>query len=549
MPIEAQLPDGTILEFPDETAPEVVQARVREHLGVTHSGRPLPAGPTPAELAQSPHTQEGSAASRFMAPIGEAVAGIAHLPAALARGAASFRGIHTDWQPVVDAGDAMIEAQAAQARKGGEAMDRGDYVEGVGRGAAALLPVFGPAAADVADTAAEGNTAGALGKAAVLGASFAPAPKFADRLSGLMKNRAAARILSVMRPTIGRMATAEKVAPEVVAGVAGRETAGGIGVGTRATLAKEARRRAAQAGAEVEALQGLTDPVDVSPISERLRADATKRQTVYPTKETVDYEPVLDDFGEPLVDEAGDVVMDTKVSRHTPPPTSKNPKLVAALNKQADEVDKLAAGFDGAVPAGELFKARAGMNEAMGGGAYEKLPGQMTPAAQRAGKAFTRATSDLVHDTKFGPDGLGGSRIIDRENHVWAKAATNLENSRLRDMMGRGGKQVINLLAGRLAGAALGGATGLASGYGPMAGVAGATLGVILGESAYWGSLRAATYKDIARLLEVGDLDGAASIIQRTATTYAIDKATRERERNKRAHKALQNQAEGVIPH
>jgi hypothetical protein len=50
--IEAELPDGTILEFPDNTPDSVVDSVVRKHMGVAAPATPMPAGEP--DMAESP---------------------------------------------------------------------------------------------------------------------------------------------------------------------------------------------------------------------------------------------------------------------------------------------------------------------------------------------------------------------------------------------------------------------------------------------------------------------------------------------------------------
>lgn len=65
--IEAELPDGTVLEFPDGTSPDVVQRVVKQRLGLAQAPTD-PATPTRADLIK----QE---AKDFFAPVGNVLAG------------------------------------------------------------------------------------------------------------------------------------------------------------------------------------------------------------------------------------------------------------------------------------------------------------------------------------------------------------------------------------------------------------------------------------------------------------------------------------------
>jgi hypothetical protein len=519
--------DGRVAGFAPDDATDEELAQIAEELSVQAAAPTAPA--------------ERSAVSRFMAPIGQAVSALASLPGLAVEGA-KMVGQGRYGEMVGAVGDAIVGPSVEQGREAGAAAGRGDYSEAALRALATVGDVGG-AGADIGESVAENDIAGALGKVAVAAVPFARPGKYASGISAFLKRRAARRILAVMRPTKGRMAIAEKIAPEVVEGVAGRETAGGLGVGTRATLAERARARSMESGKAIEALQSLDTPVNPSQVSGRLRSEAASLETIPPAHlKSIERDTgLLAADGSPIIDVVEELVDGV--------PQTKNPALVAALRGHAQELDDLAAQYpDSMVPGGELFKQRAVVGKRIGGKAYEKLPGATTAPNLEADVSFKREVRNLVHDPKFGGEhGLGGSAILDNEHHVARNAYINLQNSHLGDLMGRGGSKVMNLLAGRLGGVILGGATGLASGYGATAGVAGATLGLALGESAYWGSLRATTYSRIARALRAGDIDGAAAIIQRTAAAYATEKAIKERERHRKAEKALRVQAGGVV--
>lgn len=456
-----------------------------------------------ADMAGSAAPAQRSATSRFLEPIGEAAKALASLPGAAASAMAeSPMGVKAGWELA----RGIADQSAEQAVKSYDAFSEGDIGEGVGR-ALATVPVVGPAGAQMGEAAAEGNIAGALGQAAVNFAPGARVPKMLrpTSVAGFLRNRAAARILDTMRPSSGRVATAEDIALEVAEGTPGREALGGIGVGTRKKLAGEAKRRAAATGKEVEALQTTDTPIDTAPVSTKLRDEASRLETVPPTG--IGY--------------------------------SEYPALVKALRSQADEMDDLAASFGGDVPSGELFKQRGALGRRFGK-VNEKLPGDEPAAAALAGNAKRAHLSKLLHTE------VSGSEVVDRANRVWKNAAINLERSRLRDLMGRKWEGMRDLLAGRLAGVALGAGVG-GLGMGPMGGVAGALAGAALGESAFWQTLRASTYVKIARHLNSGQVDEAVNIIQRSAAAYAADKGIRERERHRKAEQALRTQAEGVV--
>lgn len=531
--------DGTQYDIEGDRPPSEAEARqaVSAYTPAPHaySGHPAPAGPSPAELAETaPHTQQGSAASRLVEPVVGAVKGLAAMPGAAARAIGGFRGIYTDFQPTVDAVQDVLDPQIEQARKGGAAMDRGDYIEGAGRGAAALVPGFGPAAANIADTAVSGNIAGAIGQTAVMAAPFASAEMLPAGVARVLKRRAAARILDVMKPSLKRVGTAEEIAGEVAGGTAGREAAGGIGIGDRAKLAQRAKARAVAAGKEIEALQGLDTPVDVAPTVERIRGRASELETTPPDRTVTAEEPsgILDASGQMVMNEVENTVKGVASSEH--------PALVSALRTQAKRLEDLAAQYEGGqVPAGELFKQRGALGRRVGK-AYDALPGDEAAAAMEAGKTARTELTGTLHEK------IPASKVLDNEYRVFRNAYVNFERARRAQLTASGVQRLKNLLAGRAAGAVAGGITGAGVG-GLPGGVLGALGGVVLGESAFWGSLRASTYSQLAKFLNTGDMASAADVIGRAASTYGMEKGVKDRERNRKAHRALQTQAEGVV--
>ena len=79
----------------------------------------------------------------------------------------------------IDTVKGLAGAQMDQFRKAGKAFQEGRYVEGIGQGAAGMLPVLGPAAASIGEQMGSGDIAGGLGAAlpslvpaGALGAAF-----------------------------------------------------------------------------------------------------------------------------------------------------------------------------------------------------------------------------------------------------------------------------------------------------------------------------------------------------------------------------------------
>lgn len=498
---------------------------------------------SPSDWTASAHTApDPGPVSRFLAPIGDAIrslpdavglaAEVGKFPATALTNPRKALGL------VKAAGQAIGGPMVEQAERAGAAFDQGRYSEAAGHGLAAALPVVGPMAAEMGETLGEGNVAGALGQAAANFAPIAPGAAKATTIAKLLKKRAAARILDIWRPSPNRMETAKEIAFEVAGGVPGRGAAGGIGVGNLDELTAEASKRGKAATQDVRALKALSDPVDTGGISRELRSRGEDLVTRPPARK------VWEEVPTGILDEAGDPIMGMAEKTVKGKPSSEHPDLVRAYRRQAKNIEERSAQYpDEKLPAGEFFKQRAALGGKFGK-AYQKLPGDMPPAAATAGRDAHSLMSDLAHDERvWGEGGLGGSKLIDRDNRVWRNAAINFKRAGLRDNRSLQGLK--QLLVGRLTGAALGFGAGI--GFGPIAGVGGALGGVLLGESVRWGSFRAHHYAKISKLLNDGRLDEAAELVQRINLGIAADEARRERERHRKAQDALRGQAEGVV--
>ena len=97
---------------------------------------------------QEDQQPQGSAVGRFFTGLGESLD-----PRPLLQAVAS----------PVETAKGIGRAQMGQFEKAGEALSRGSYVEGLGQGAAGLLPIVGPAAAAVGEQIGSGDVAGGLG--------------------------------------------------------------------------------------------------------------------------------------------------------------------------------------------------------------------------------------------------------------------------------------------------------------------------------------------------------------------------------------------------
>ncbi len=557
MPIEAELPDGTVLEFPDGTADEIVQGRVRSYLGV--GGQVEAAAPTPQtpDAIGDPYTRSGGPEARIGArpgfaqrafnklrntgrdlstladvlptsiatnalrgePIEEKVVEALRQWMRLGTGLANTNPAEILTAPAGDIGDLV----GLERPPGSEMRDPADAAVNL-----ALMPLLrGARGGGVRLAPSMAENVGARGASAVL-----------NRGAQLMRNRSAARSFDVMRPTANRAATAEDIALEVADGTPSLEGhVSGVGVGTRRQLAQRARARQALAAQEQEMLQNIDTPIDVAPASARLRARAQRNVTTPPDRTE------LAEVDTGLVDPAGDAIMGIESRRVEGVPMSQDPALVGALRGEADFLDELAAQYpDGKVPAGELFKQRSTAGARLAK-AYEGLPGDVPTAAKQAGKAF-KANLSAELRTQL-PDVPVAQ--VDRAYRVWRNAAVNFERSRLTALTSRGWSGLRDLMVGRLAGVMLGASADLGmGGYG----VAGALTGAVAGESALWQSMRATSYAKLARLLNAGETAQAAQLLNSTlgkglAAERGVDAVSRA-ERNRRARRALNNQAEGV---
>lgn len=231
----------------DPNAGEPVRQRPEMNFAIVNGER------VPVEL-------EGSAAGRFASNLWEQVN-----PVTMVKGLAQAVA-----HPIDTAG-AIAGAHKRQFQKAGTAFTEGRYSEAVGHGLAGVLPLVGPAAADVGEQIASGDIAGGAGAAtglvaSVLGvrpiarggvnAARRVAPSGAlDRAATFLEKGAAERIADVMSPRVGPNKTrfgnmAEKVAPTLAedASLAALSREGfHAKIGERRALAEQALDAAADA--------------------------------------------------------------------------------------------------------------------------------------------------------------------------------------------------------------------------------------------------------------------------------------------------------------
>lgn len=162
------------------------------------------------------------------------------------------------------------EAMAEQRQKGGEAYDKGNYVEAGLRKLAGVVPVLGPIAAGITDDIASGDYAGAAGHIGALGVPLklprgikaATAAKLPVRVAQSLERGAARRVADVMAPKgsskeIRRLNNkAAKIAPEVL-------NEPGSLVGSRANLKAKFDEKLQDVRGEYDDLEASRNPDEI----------------------------------------------------------------------------------------------------------------------------------------------------------------------------------------------------------------------------------------------------------------------------------------------
>lgn len=146
-----------------------------------------------AKAEYSPETPKGSAVGRFVSGAAEMLN-----PIEMVKGAASAV-VHP-----IDTAKGLIGAQVEQGRKAWDAAREGRYSEAVGHGAAALLPVVGPMAADIGEQIGSGDVAGGMGRAAGVLAPYAISRTAQGVRGSAPAQRAAAKQTQIALDTITR---------------------------------------------------------------------------------------------------------------------------------------------------------------------------------------------------------------------------------------------------------------------------------------------------------------------------------------------------------
>jgi len=232
----------------DETAQRTLQSlpfsdSVREDLWDLRRGGTLTRTPvaarTPTVEENAPATTpEGSALGRFGSNFAEQVNPISAVKGLVSAVVPESMG----GTGLVNTARGMWNDMAEQRRLGSEALSRGDTSEGLGRMAAGMVPIFGPAAAESAQQMNEGDIAGGLGTMTGLVASAAMprvrtiakntarlassvAPKTMERVAKAAEAGAAERIADTIAPKVGRQKVRRGVQADRVAPALARDLA------------------------------------------------------------------------------------------------------------------------------------------------------------------------------------------------------------------------------------------------------------------------------------------------------------------------------------
>lgn len=180
-------------------------------------------GPARTEdFMDKPAQPEGSAAGRFLSNAGEVLNPLSMV-----------EGLWNAIRHPIDTASNIADMHIAEGRKTINLAREGRLVEAAGHGAATLLPLIGPAAAQAGEQIASGDIAGGLGRGAGLlvpaaapslarGAVKAATKAAPMRAADALDAGAAARVADVMSPKVGPNKTrfgnrAEQVAPDLVA--------------------------------------------------------------------------------------------------------------------------------------------------------------------------------------------------------------------------------------------------------------------------------------------------------------------------------------------
>ena len=217
---EVTAPSGQVLEITGDRLPTEAELRqIFKAAGVEAERRTHTTESGLASIGEIAASKpEGSATRRFASNLGEMIN-----PISIATGL-----YHAARHPI-ETGKQIVAQQGAELSKARDLFGQGRYTEAAGHGAAGLLPVMGPLAAQAGEQIAAGDVAGGLGKAAGVLVPFgageavarAGAKAIPKRVATALERRSASNVADTMSPrantNIGRRmgVKAQKIAPEL----------------------------------------------------------------------------------------------------------------------------------------------------------------------------------------------------------------------------------------------------------------------------------------------------------------------------------------------
>lgn len=260
---------------------------------------------------------EGSALGRFASNAGEMLNPLTIL-----------QGLFQAVRHPIDTTSNIIGAQVDQGKQAIDMAQQGRYSEMVGHGAAALLPLFGPIAAQAGEQIGAGDIAGGMGKAAgVLAPMGIPTAARMARASGAtpkvgaaLEQSANADVSKALNPTRHRTKVkTERIAPEV------RKR--GI-TGDLEDVRELAKSQRAAVGDDIDtALSALAaNPVNIQPVKAALaresastynlvkQANGTTKKVVHDPRKAAQIEKVravLDKYGATMTTEQAVAIRQT----------------------------------------------------------------------------------------------------------------------------------------------------------------------------------------------------------------------------------------------
>lgn len=252
-----------------------------------------PSAGTPMFRAENEKDAAGNPVVRFAtelynkSPIAAGVQAVTGTANALGLTGNGFHPVDALWNLGKDVVRAQWDQAVQAAHKAKEAANGGGALsasEAIGHGMAALLPLIGPAAADVGEHGARGDLAGmaggALGLLAPFGVKYglelknAPNPGKADLLERQATETVAQKVLAPGNPKY--KPTAQKIAPEILK----RDLSKPIGRfgDARNELLQMAQDGKAEALGRMDAAVNIAPdaPIDLSPIVADLDAEIAK---------------------------------------------------------------------------------------------------------------------------------------------------------------------------------------------------------------------------------------------------------------------------------